>query len=217
VIAGSLRAAALVMVVALHSASQVDTSTAAKNDGSAITPAEQSEALKELEAAAKPPMHTAMTPAPLVLPPPQPIAQAPTAPPIPQPPSRYAQWSKDEYMKALSAPPMIESFHKGQAQDIPSVANVQNGTSLSSTSTGSFQSSTNPIGQVHRPESPYLISAGSVIPAVLISGVNSDLPGPILAQVRENVFDTATGRWVLLPQGTKLIGSYKNDAGYGQQ
>src|SRR5207245_1665222 len=120
-------------------------------------------------------------------------------------------------MKALSAPPMIESFHKGQAQEIPSVANPQNGGNLSINSTNPYQSSASAAGQLRRPESLYLITAGSVIPAVLISGINSDLPGPILAQVRENVFDTATGRFVLLPQGTKLIGSYKNDAAYGQQ
>ena len=42
--------------------------------------------------------------------------------------------------------------------------------------------------------SPYTVMAGSVIPAVLISGINSDLPGPILAQVSQNVFDSATGK-----------------------
>jgi len=63
------------------------------------------------------------------------------------------------------------------------------------------------IASVKPPESPYLITAGSVIPAVLIGGINSELPGPILAQVRENVFDSASGRWVLIPQGAKVVGS----------
>jgi type IV secretion system protein VirB10 len=59
--------------------------------------------------------------------------------------------------------------------------------------------------------------AGSVIPAVLVSGINSDLPGPILAQVSQNVFDSATGKYLLVPQGSKLIGVYQNASAYGQQ
>ncbi len=58
---------------------------------------------------------------------------------------------------------------------------------------------------------------GSIIPAVLVSGINSDLPGPILAQVSQNVFDSATGRSLLIPQGSRLVGLYRNASGYGQQ
>jgi hypothetical protein len=58
--------------------------------------------------------------------------------------------------------------------------------------------------------------AGSVVPAVLISGINSDLPLPILAQVSQNVLDSATGRSVLIPQGSRLIGAYQNASSYGQ-
>jgi type IV secretion system protein TrbI len=61
------------------------------------------------------------------------------------------------------------------------------------------------------------VMAGSVIPAVLVSGIDSDLPGPILAQVSQNVFDTGTGKYLLVPQGSKLIGVYQNAAAYGQQ
>jgi type IV secretion system protein VirB10 len=60
--------------------------------------------------------------------------------------------------------------------------------------------------------------AGSVIPAILISGINSDLGGgPILAQVSENVFDSATGQSLLIPQGSRLLGVYGNVSGNGQQ
>jgi hypothetical protein len=48
--------------------------------------------------------------------------------------------------------------------------------------------------------SPYTVVARSVIPAVLIIGINSDLPGPILAQVSQNVFDSATGKYILIPR-----------------
>lgn len=56
-----------------------------------------------------------------------------------------------------------------------------------------------------------------MIPALLVSGIDSDLPGPIVAQVRENVFDSASGRYLLVPQGSRLLGSYQNASAYGQQ
>ena len=59
--------------------------------------------------------------------------------------------------------------------------------------------------------------AGSVIPAVLVSGINSDLPGPILAQVSQNVFDSATGKYLLVLQGSRVIGIYQNASAHGQQ
>lgn len=66
------------------------------------------------------------------------------------------------------------------------------------------------------PISPYELKAGSVIPAVMVSGINSDLPGQIIAQVRENVYDTATGQYLLLPQGSRLVGTYDNGITMGQ-
>jgi type IV secretion system protein TrbI len=65
--------------------------------------------------------------------------------------------------------------------------------------------------------SPYEIKTGSIIPAILISGIISDLPGPIIAQVRENIYDSVTGRYLLIPQGTKLQGVYDSSIVYGQQ
>jgi type IV secretory pathway VirB10-like protein len=66
------------------------------------------------------------------------------------------------------------------------------------------------------PLSPYEVLAGTVISASLITGLNSDLPGRVLAQVTEHVYDTATGRFVLIPQGTRIVGSYDSDIAYGQ-
>lgn len=71
--------------------------------------------------------------------------------------------------------------------------------------------------QPEAPRSPYELRAGFVVPATLISGINSDLPGQIMAQVSQNVYDTATGRHVLIPQGSRLVGSYSSDVAYGQQ
>lgn len=66
------------------------------------------------------------------------------------------------------------------------------------------------------PRSPYVLRAGFVLPAMLISGINSDLPGQIVAQVSQDVFDTATGRWKLIPQGARLVGQYASEVAYGQ-
>jgi type IV secretion system protein TrbI len=65
--------------------------------------------------------------------------------------------------------------------------------------------------------SPYMLSAGSVIAASLITGLRSDLPGLVTAQVTERVFDSKTGQILLIPQGTRLIGSYDNVVAFGQR
>ena len=67
------------------------------------------------------------------------------------------------------------------------------------------------------PLSPYELKAGTVIPAILVGGIDSDLPGQIIGQVTENVYDTATGRYILIPQGAKLIGTYDNAVTTGQE
>lgn len=66
------------------------------------------------------------------------------------------------------------------------------------------------------PVSSHQVVAGSVIAASLITGLNSDLPGMVVAQVTENVFDTVTGRTLLIPQGARLIGSYDSVMAFGQ-
>ncbi|MBR1162836.1 TrbI/VirB10 family protein [Bradyrhizobium elkanii] len=70
--------------------------------------------------------------------------------------------------------------------------------------------------RVTKPASPYVVQAGTVIPAALITGIRSDLPGQITAQVTENVFDTPTGRFLLVPQGARLIGTYDSQVTFGQ-
>lgn len=67
------------------------------------------------------------------------------------------------------------------------------------------------------PESPWEVKAGTVIPAALLTAINSDLPGEIIAQVTEPVYDHVTGRTVLIPQGSRLIGKYDSQIAYGQE
>lgn len=70
--------------------------------------------------------------------------------------------------------------------------------------------------RLHEAPSPYILSAGSVIAASLITGLRSDLPGIVTAQVTENVFDSPTGRFLLIPQGARLIGVYDSVIAFGQ-
>ena len=66
------------------------------------------------------------------------------------------------------------------------------------------------------PLGTYEIKAGWEIPAVLEQNLNSDLPGDLKALVMSNVYDTATGRYLLIPQGSRLIGRYDSRVSYGQ-
>ncbi|WP_367903548.1 TrbI/VirB10 family protein (plasmid) [Xanthomonas oryzae pv. oryzicola] len=70
--------------------------------------------------------------------------------------------------------------------------------------------------QPDAPRTPFELRAGFVVPATLISGINSDLPGQIMAQVAQDVYDTPTGKYLLIPQGSRLVGSYSSDVAYGQ-
>ena len=159
----------------------------------------------------------ATTPAPMALPTPGavavipiPRAQTPLAR-APRTPSRYAQWAEDKYMRALEAPQMVGAFHSGGTLELGSARGGQGGNAdATANEAGS------PNVTLQPPASPYMVMAGSVIPAVLVSGIDSDLPGPILAQVSQNVFDSATGQRLLIPQGSRLIGNSQSAGGYGQ-
>lgn len=77
-------------------------------------------------------------------------------------------------------------------------------------------SDVNPHATMQLP-SPYTLSAGSVISASLITGIRSDVPGLVTAQVTENIYDSATGRILLIPQGARLIGNYDSVVAFGQK
>jgi type IV secretory pathway VirB10-like protein len=70
--------------------------------------------------------------------------------------------------------------------------------------------------RLEAPASKYVVQAGSVIPAALLTGIRSDLPGQVTGQVTENVYDSPTGRYLLIPQGSKLIGTYDSQVSFGQ-
>jgi len=70
--------------------------------------------------------------------------------------------------------------------------------------------------RVEPPASPYVLQAGSVIAAALITGIRSDLPGEVTAQVTEDVYDSPTGKVLLIPQGARLVGQYDAQVTFGQ-
>jgi type IV secretion system protein VirB10 len=94
--------------------------------------------------------------------------------------------------------------------DAPSSDIVTGQSRLAATNEG------NTDGRLVTLASPRIIQAGTVIAAALITGIQSDLPGMVIAQVTENVYDSPTGNILLIPQGARLIGDYSSDVGFGQ-
>jgi type IV secretion system protein VirB10 len=70
---------------------------------------------------------------------------------------------------------------------------------------------------LQHPKSPFTLFAGTILPCVMTQGIDSDLPGQIGCMISQNVYDTVTGKHLLLPQGTKAIGTYDSHVGYGQE
>lgn len=71
-------------------------------------------------------------------------------------------------------------------------------------------------GRLQTPVSPHQVMAGTIIPAAMVTGLNSDLPGQAIATVTEPVYDTVSGRTLLIPQGSRLLGTYDAQVAYGQ-
>ncbi len=103
------------------------------------------------------------------------------------------------------------------AQPAPNDTFTQNGQDrkLAFVNASPDRSTTSP-DRVSAPVSSFVVQAGNIIPASLITGIRSDLPGQITAQVTENVYDSPTGRFLLIPQGTRLIGIYDSQVAFGQ-
>ncbi|MBI1394328.1 MAG: conjugal transfer protein TrbI [Alphaproteobacteria bacterium] len=111
---------------------------------------------------------------------------------------------------ALSGLPQGAPSAFGQAAD----GNLQS-RKLAFASEGASSDIYNPH-RVEDPASPYQVMAGTLIPASLVTGINSDLPGTLIAQVTQPVYDTVTGQYVLIPQGSRLIGRYQSEVSFGQ-
>ncbi|AMN47126.1 conjugal transfer protein TrbI [Steroidobacter denitrificans] len=93
---------------------------------------------------------------------------------------------------------------------------VQNGQGQKEAFLKSGSTETRNSGHLQLPASPYQVMASTVIPAALVTGINSDLPGDIVAMVTETVFDSATGTILLIPQGSRIMGKHNSRVSYGQ-
>jgi type IV secretion system protein TrbI len=111
--------------------------------------------------------------------------------------------------------PMAPAVASAQPTDPTAVQNRQD-QKQAFVANGGDTATRNPAG-LQLPASPYQVMAGTIIPAALVTGINSDLPGQVIANVTEAVYDTATGRFLLIPQGSRLIGRYDSQVSFGQR
>jgi type IV secretion system protein TrbI len=111
--------------------------------------------------------------------------------------------------------PMGTMATAAQPSDPTAVQNRQDQKEAFIAKTG--DTSTRNPGSLQLPASPYQVMAGTIIPAALVTGINSDLPGQVIANVTEAVYDTATGRHLLIPQGSRLVGRYDSQVAFGQR
>ncbi|WP_159731557.1 TrbI/VirB10 family protein [Methylosinus sp. Ce-a6] len=131
----------------------------------------------------------------------------------------FAQTNERERPSTPIAPTMISTGDAGAVAtpsvDAGSAQNMQD--RKTAFLTAATDRRTVSLDRLAKPASPYVVQAGTVIPAALITGLRSDLPGQITAQVTEAVYDSPTGKFLLIPQGAKLIGQYDSSVAYGQR
>ncbi|MBL8256004.1 MAG: TrbI/VirB10 family protein [Pseudoxanthomonas mexicana] len=130
------------------------------------------------------------------------------------------QTSRPVAPSALSAPAVADASPASPSRPSPSdddhVQQSQQ-TSKQAFVDGEADSRIYGTAELQSPRSPYQLMAGTVIPAALLTAVNSDLPGQVIASVTEQVYDSVNGQHLLIPQGSRLIGQYDSQVAYGQR
>jgi type IV secretory pathway VirB10-like protein len=130
-------------------------------------------------------------------------------------PSALTEWRERSYLSALQAPILMDALHTGSTLELAR-AEAQPTQGEASIQTSSGAAGATAQAAYHSPAPPYTVMAGTVIPAVLVTGINSGAPAQVLAQVAANVYDSATGRYLLIPQGSRIVGDYATSTQYGQ-
>ena len=149
------------------------------------------------------------------LPDPQQFDSAPTERSVGQTDSpASAPVSKDAALQDALKSHILVGTGQSADVDAPPAANAGKSNVLGSVPTPIDQESTAAIRS--NSDSPFRIAAGTVIAASLVTAIDSDLPGLLVAQVSQNAYDSATGRYLLIPQGTKVVGRYDSRIAYGQ-
>ena len=148
------------------------------------------------------------------------------ATPMPVPAADPEEQRRLAEMEAARTSEIFFQIRAGQNAGSPSISSVPDLTGLTSAATqdrhlaflnAEVDRRTVAPDRVMAPASPYILQAGSVIQAALITGIRSDLPGQITAQVTQNVYDSPTGALLLIPQGSRLIGEYDAGVTFGQR
>jgi type IV secretion system protein VirB10 len=111
---------------------------------------------------------------------------------------------------------LLQQKSPGEDANATSVAHQDRNESFVKNSTGSGLGGEYLSSTRRDPVSRYELKAGSIINGVMMGGINSDLPGTILGQISEHVYDTATGGHILIPQGSRMVGTYASHIVYGQ-
>ncbi|MCZ5901267.1 hypothetical protein O4N15_27110, partial [Vibrio parahaemolyticus] len=123
--------------------------------------------------------------------------------------------------KAALSNPNQASYEQSNSTAGELTASTLDTTGASQASKEAFLAKANQAGYLNArrelPASEYELTVGTLIPATLISAMNSDIPGNVIAQVSQNVYDSATGAAILIPQGTQLYGTYDARVAYGQR
>ena len=148
------------------------------------------------------------------------------ATPMPVPAADPEEQRRLAELEAARTSQIFFQTRAGQATGSPSISSVPGMTGLTGAGTqdrhlaflnADVDRRTVAPDRVMAPASPYILQAGAVIPAALITGIRSDLPGQITAQVTQNVYDSPTGALLLIPQGSRLIGEYDAGVTFGQR
>ena len=137
---------------------------------------------------------------------------------------RIAQEQEAARVSHLFAPTNVKTTAAAPTPAAAQSPAVPNGGSADLTSqdhklaflNGAVDRRTTSPDRVQAPASKYILQAGAVIPAALITGLRSDLPGQVTAQVTEDVYDSPTGKILLIPQGARLVGQYDAQIAFGQ-
>jgi type IV secretion system protein VirB10 len=150
----------------------------------------------------------------LKAPPKEAVTAEPAPDPIPRPPPATTDGGLAT-LTALRAADRALALAGGDV-DLLGTGSADQARKLSFLKSGPEKDIYNPH-RLQVPASPYQLMAGTVIAASLVTGLNSDLPGFVIAQVTEHVYDSVSGRFLLIPQGSRLVGKYDNIVAFGQE
>jgi type IV secretory pathway VirB10-like protein len=146
----------------------------------------------------------------------EPVTDASPAPAAPDPAAAEAERRRQAKESARASKLFAASDGARKLPDEDMAAPAQAKASLPAEARAGNNPVTQNSGRVSPPPGPHVLMAGSTISGALVTGLSSDLPGQVIAQVTEDVFDSATGLTRLIPQGARLLGTYDSKVAFGQ-